>query len=430
MNYVGQQQAWAKCLSALGLAEHPPISVSPIDASRRVYACGDRICKVVLTSYDASSSCRANDASAEFSILRRCGGVPGVPRALEHVAGDGFDALILERLPGKELDDLRLGTFGFAGTLFRLSILILRLASRRVSHNDIRPSNILVSSTGRVSLLDFDQATTHGFLLCVLRSFFGTSIGGAPMHRSFIGLILRRIRDFVKRKMPPRIAWRIKRILSRRPPAVEKLPELGEEADETAKTLLEAWKVAQGAIASSPGQTLAYYSFDYNGFHYPGERPWSERFDVLKAITDYSDRSILELGCNMGLLSSFLLKEMNARASLGVDVDSQILDAARLVAGAFSVDPTYKRIDFDDASDWEAELSRSEPDVVFALNVLNWVNDKDRLLRFLGRFDQVIFEGHDSIETETSRLRNVGFSDIAVVTVTERGRGLLHCRKQ
>jgi hypothetical protein len=33
---------------------------------------------------------------------------------------------------------------------------------------------------------------------------------------------------------------------------------------------------------------------------------------------------------------------------------------------------------------------------VFALNLLNWVEDKTRLLAVLGRFEELIFEGHDS----------------------------------
>jgi hypothetical protein len=66
---------------------------------------------------------------------------------------------------------------------------------------------------------------------------------------------------------------------------------------------------------------------------------------------------------------------------------------------------------------------------VFALSVLNWVQDKQRLLDFLGRFEEVIFEGHDSFDVESRQLGSVGFKQIDIVGVSERGRKIIHCRK-
>lgn len=65
---------------------------------------------------------------------------------------------------------------------------------------------------------------------------------------------------------------------------------------------------------------------------------------------------------------------------------------------------------------------------VFAPNVLGWVKSKGRFLAFLGRFPELVFEGHDELATETERLRSVGFTDIEVVGRSERGRYVLHCR--
>ncbi len=74
-------------------------------------------------------------------------------------------------------------------------------------------------------------------------------------------------------------------------------------------------------------------------------------------------------------------------------------------------------------------ISNSKPDIVFALSVLNWVKDKERLLKFLGRYREVIFEGHDSVAVETERFKQVGFGHITLIAVSERDRPLLHCRK-
>ena len=73
--------------------------------------------------------------------------------------------------------------------------------------------------------------------------------------------------------------------------------------------------------------------------------------------------------------------------------------------------------------------SRPSPDVVFCLSVLNWVRDEGRLLAFLGRFEELVYEGHDSARAEARRLRAAGFGSIRLVATSERRRPILHCRK-
>jgi predicted nicotinamide N-methyase len=163
---------------------------------------------------------------------------------------------------------------------------------------------------------------------------------------------------------------------------------------------------------------------------FPGERPWSARWRVLRQVTPYANRRVLELGCNMALLSIFLLKDAHASAALAVDRDPAILAAAAIVAEALGVQPQFRRIDFDRDANWEDQLTAFLPDVVVALSVLHWIEDKARFLAFLGRFDEVIFEGHDSSRTERRRLLQVGFTEIDLVDTSERGRPLLRARKR
>ena len=92
--------------------------------------------------------------------------------------------------------------------------------------------------------------------------------------------------------------------------------------------------------------------------------------------------------------------------------------------------PDFRRIDFDDDPDWEAALAAFRPDVVFALSVAHWLRDQARLLAFLGRFDELIYEGHDSARTECRRLAAAGFEAIELACTSERGRPVLHCRKR
>ena len=51
------------------------------------------------------------------------------------------------------------------------------------------------------------------------------------------------------------------------------------------------------------------------------------------------------------------------------------------------------------------------------------------LLDFLGCFQEVIFESHDNLDTESKRLHAVGFQNIKIVGISERGREVIHCQK-
>ncbi len=59
---------------------------------------------------------------------------------------------------------------------------------------------------------------------------------------------------------------------------------------------------------------------------------------------------------------------------------------------------------------------------MFALYVSHWVHVRDCLLNYLRHFPELIFEGHDSLETEIRRLNSVAFEDVDVVATTERAR--------
>ena len=100
------------------------------------------------------------------------------------------------------------------------------------------------------------------------------------------------------------------------------------------------------------------------------------------------------------------------------------------MAESFGVEIQLRALDFDRDPDWENQLQAFAPDVVVALSVLHWMRDKARFLAFLGRFDEVIFEGHDNSRTERSRLRQAGFTEIDLVDTSERGRPILRARKR
>ena len=109
--------------------------------------------------------------------------------------------------------------------------------------------------------------------------------------------------------------------------------------------------------------------------------------------------------------------------------DSDIISAASLVAEAFDVTPEFRVVDLDSPDDWEEDLLAFDADMVFALNVLYWVKNKDRLLQFLGQYSEVVFEGHDNTANEIEQLLEVGFTEVRMLAVSERGRAVIAFKK-
>lgn len=405
----------------LGLQSAVLISSNYYDYARRVYAQGNQVYKITLLDYEVTSRLRNQSLKGEYDILKKLSGLAGVPAAIDWQHSDKYELLVIEKIEGQTIGFL--GFLSFLSALSKLSVTVFRLCLRGVSHNDLRLDNVFATNQAGVSLIDYDQATCVSFLSGVSRSFFGFNYGADIVH----GNIMTLVKQYLVAKLPHKLRAWLKKL-----PFVEannKLPVLDEDASLNANLLLEAWRIAQLSDASSPKQTLAYYSFAFEGFHFPGERPWGKRWQALQSITNFKNRRILELGCNMSLLSCFLIREEKAAAVMGVDIDASILEAAKLVSSAFNVAPEYKQIDFDSPENWEDLLSGFNPDVVFALNVLNWVQCKSRFMDFLGRFEEVIFEGHDSFDIEKERFVQCGFSNVSLVCMTERNRPILHCQK-
>jgi hypothetical protein len=395
---------------------------SPLDAARSFGLTDDRFYKIVEPREVEAR--RRQDPRGEFDLLRRCRGLPGVPAALELIEAEGRQVLVLERVPGQPLSRLELSWLDFALVQLRLLRLVWVLARRGVRHNDLRPENVMVAPDGRIHLVDFDQASTGGLPECLVAAL-GLPVGRAPVCNG----VLAPLRERIQARLSPRLIRALRGRRTRKA-SVSLLPSLPAGAGPSAHALQEAWRIAAAASASAPGQRVAYHELEWEGICFPGERPWSARWRVLRQITPYAERRVLELGCNMALLSIFLLKDAHAAAALAVDRDPAILEAAAIVAEALDVQPQFCRIDFDRDSNWEDQLAAFRPDVVVALSVLHWVQDKARFLAFLGRFDEVIFEGHDSSRTERRRLLQAGFTEIDLVDTSERGRPLLRARKR
>ncbi|MDA0323395.1 MAG: phosphotransferase [Verrucomicrobia bacterium] len=429
-------QDWEDALTRLDLQGLTPYWVSDDDPGRRAYVKGDRLYKIVLHGHAVTTRSRNRTLKEEFEILETCRGIAGVPAPLDFTTWRDADALIMERVDGHHLVVRDVSFSLMRDALRRLHALLETLSERGIVHNDLRPENLLLTADGGLVLIDFDQATTADPETAADLNLRRPRSEG--LYHSLPGISYCLHRTWLISRLP---SWGLRGLrslrgqLRRMTTRITRsgrgaLPRLPEDASPMIISVRRSWEIAQRAHANAAGQDLAYYSLTVRGYTFPGERPWGDRWAMLSGITRYSGQRVLELGCNQGLLSSYLLKHAGASAALGIDVDAQILESARLLATAFDVEPEFRQTDLDSDEDWESGLTAFEPDIVFALNVLNWVLDKERLLRFLGTFEQVIFEGHESITIESNRLREAGFQSIHVAGLSERKRAILFARKQ
>ncbi|HSW56712.1 MAG TPA: phosphotransferase [Ignavibacteriaceae bacterium] len=401
------------------------INESKFDPARCVYFYDGKIIKSKIINKDVSSQLRQNDLKEEFKILKICFGINGVPNHPYYCNNGKYELLFMRHLPGTQLINLKLTLDVLVKIIPKLVMILIKISKRGICHNDIVPRNILVNENMSISLIDFDQATITTPAKAFAGNFLGINIGNSKVNYSFSTIF----KHYIKQKFPT-LSVRIKKILGRADDNEKtKLPVFSNDAKPELLAMLNAWEIAQESNASAPGVNIAYYGFNFMDYHFPGERPWTDRWNVLKAISDYSGKTIIELGCNMGLLSIFLLKEAKAKKCIAVDGDKKILRSAELISNVFQVQPEYFQIDFDSKEDWESKLMQYKPDIVFALNVLNWVKDKERFLSFLAKAPEVIFEGHDLPEIEKNRFLKLGFTKIEEIGYSERKRIILRCRK-
>jgi predicted Ser/Thr protein kinase/2-polyprenyl-3-methyl-5-hydroxy-6-metoxy-1,4-benzoquinol methylase len=401
------------------------ISESEVDPSRKTFLLNDIIIKSRKLDDDRSAHLRHNDLEQEYTILKLNDAIKGVPKALHYNKNGIYELLFLSYLPGVQLRNLQLSFFSSVKVTLKVLKILVRLSIKGICHNDVTPQNVLLTEKNKASLVDFDQAVRTTIVKAFAGNIFGIKSGESKVSYGLNTIL----KDYL-RKHFPNFLFSLKRLLGRTPEFEKhELPAIKDDADPRLKKLLDAWRIAQKSNASAPALPLAYYAIDFEGYHFPGERPWNERWNRLKNASGYLGKTILELGCNMGLLSIHLLKEAGAAKCIGVDHDKKILESAKLISEVFEVNPVFKQINFDSTKDWESELLSENIEIVFALNVLNWVNDKDRLLKFFTNFPEIIFEGHDTTEVERKRFEQIGFTTIEEIGYSERERIILKCVK-
>lgn len=168
---------------------------------------------------------------------------------------------------------------------------------------------------------------------------------------------------------------------------------------------------------SGDGKGSAYYKITVDKTTYGGERHWEPRWDLIKDCIDFANKNVLEVGCNMGIALTYLKKFRNINRAVGVDGTDEFLaqsnkkdtiKAAKLLDEGFCVkDIDYIQLDFN--KDKYEEILGKNFNVIIAMSILRWISDSDRFLKYLSNFENIIYEGHESDETEIEKFNKLGF---------------------
>ena len=434
MNYIKEQHEWDQIVSQELGDGSKLLSVSVSSSDCRVYSLSTSVFKIRRLT-PASIRGRLNSLEDEFLIMKGLKSLASTPKPISYKRIDGWEILKMTKIPALPIFD---PTFGQPRENFKDFLNIMRFAwsinKLGYSHGDYHFQNIGKNLENSLSVFDFDQASVGNPLHCMMRDFLG--IGS---HARFTDISL------IKRARKVQIIWPLFAVFSRlRQMAVKLVRTLQKKRgaslvaqqplnartalskDNSLMQLAEAWKIAAKSNASSPGLLIAYYSLDVSGINFPGERPWLQRWESIQGRINFKDKKFLELGCNLGLLSTHA-KLSGASACLGIDIDSNIVKAASLVSKAFDMDVSFQQLSLDDSRAWENEIDGY--DIVSALSVIHWVKDKKRAWSFLGKHKEIIYEGHESDIEAQENLKKVGFTKIYSFSQSERGRQVFYATK-
>lgn len=431
MNYAIESAQWKDAVVRWCGEGARLLHVSSSSSDIRLYACGSRIFKIRRLT-PASVHGRPNSLEDEHLMLERLATKPprgiAVPKALSYRSESGWECLELTALDAPVMTDpVANPRRESMSSLYKLAVAAWRLGRVGISHGDLEPDNVGLNAHGFMVLLDFDQATFAHPVRCVLRDFAGIPAGGRAARCTLLDRVGRH----------PWIApgFRLGRML-RRLAGGGRNPDDGPwsallraraRENPTLIALAEAWSAAARSGANSPGRRVAYYSLDVDGVHFPGERPWIMRWHPIDGAVNFRGKRLVELGCNMGLLSIHA-RLAGASEAVGADASEGIVAAARSAAAAFGVTARFLQADFDADSDWETRVG--EGDIVSALSLTYWLRDKDRLWRYLARFDEILFEGHEAEEETRARFRGLGYGQVIDLGFSERCRKLFLARRE
>lgn len=418
--YINEQSKWESIAKQQFGENTRLLDVSPHNLNSRIYQTGNRISKI--RKIDSSLN-PVSKLNIEYQLLLHLERKTKIktfnPR---YVVADEYEILETEYKSGLQIERFLEMKQATVKQLIKIAWRLLNLNFAGISHRDITTGNIKINEAGEITFLDFDQSIKTTPLKAFLNDFFGIAIGIPKAIHPLRRLALRILSS--KYPILKKITGIFRKFNNSVPNIILKLDPSADESQDI-KKLHIAWNLAARSNANTPDTISAYYSLQLAGFGFVGERSWENRWESIKTQISCRNKRVLELGCNMGLFSTFF-KLNGAKECTGLDIDEDIIEAAQLVAKAFNVQNNYYVENFD-MPGWDEKYNGY--DFVIALSVLNWLKRKREFLNFLSKHKELIYEGHDSFHVEYDRLKSCGFDFIQIISVSERGRIIFYAKK-
>ena len=369
----------------------PHVNIGDGNQVERVYFREPEVWKARLTTEKNPAKLASPHQEAKF--LQMLKDVPNVCRFKSYLETSYCTVVILEFFPNiGALNQVKIPPEFWNKVETQKHAVVNAVNDHGILHNDILDHNFLVNSNYDICLIDFDQAQLIQGLNDYEHGRYSRCLRPVVYHTA------------------------------------------GDDKAGNLKKLEAAWDIAAKSKANSPGKYIAYYSLNSDAKFFHGEVSWSDRWKVIgEALLDACDgdfngKHIIELGCNMGLVSIWAAKK--GAVCHGYDQYADILEACKLNASAFGVSDRCKWDVMDFNSEADCNFIDYDYDVCTCLSLMNWVHNKDNLIALLSRQRAVIYEGHESDEIETGRLKSAGFSEIKKVAVSKRGRSVFLARKE
>ena len=124
---------------------------------------------------------------------------------------------------------------------------------------------------------------------------------------------------------------------------------------------------------------FGYHSFDIYNIHIQGQRNPVQRFEKIKKFYDFTDKNVLDLGCNTG---GMLFHISEIKKGIGLDFDDTCIDSCNIFKTWLNLSADYEFYKQDlNAFDCETfcKERKFNPDVIFLLSLGSWVKNWRKL---------------------------------------------------
>lgn len=124
--------------------------------------------------------------------------------------------------------------------------------------------------------------------------------------------------------------------------------------------------------------SFGYHSYNIDDINIVGQRNPKIRLDDFRKHIDFTDKNVIDFGCNVGSMLHHLSEIKNG---LGLDYDKECISAANEIANILDRDNlTYRVHDFDvDGYDDLKNKMDINPDIIFLLSLGSWIKSWKKL---------------------------------------------------